>query len=303
MFFTKGTFFANNEVEALRELESRCRCKVKPIVMPTDGVREYCITEHGELYGIRKMKGTRKVMGYGPLKPKRDRRREADLFVRYELYITTNSTKHVQAERLVFCTFVLGKWDEDIEISFKDGNMLNVRLDNLEVKHIPTPPEWNERMEAQQEIYAKNFNRIVDYVSFFGNISIEDAKDVVQGTFIWIITQMEGRQPQNFVGVWMKWSLKRSTDYSRWYARVSKIGDVEELLGAKQHFYEVNPATLINNERHRKMLELYMAGCTHESIAEYMGTTTATVGTTLNDIRKKVRRYFGNEIESLRYSK
>ena len=303
MFFANDTFFANNEAEALQELESRCRCKVKPIVMPTDGVREYCISENGELYGIRKMQGTRKYMGYGPIKVKKDSHRDKDICVRFALYIDKHHTKFVHAERLVFCTFVLGKWDEDIEISFKDGNQLNVRIDNLEVKHIPTPPEWNERMDAQSDVYAKNFNRIVDYVSFFGNISIEDAKDVVQGTFIWIITQKEGDQPQNFVGAWMKWSLTRSTDYSRWYARVSKIGDVEELLGAKQHFYEVNPATLIQNEKHRKILELYMAGCTHESIAEYIGTTPGSISTTLNDIRKKVRRYFGNEIESLKYSK
>ena len=303
MFFANDTFFANNEAEALRELESRCKCKVKPIVMPTDGVRQYCITEHGELYGIRKMKGTRKYMGYGPIKPKKTSPpRNEDICVRYEIYITTQSTKHVRAEKLVFCTFVLNRWDEDIEINFKDGNQFNVRLDNLEVKHLPIPPEWNERMEAQADVYAKNFNRIVDYVSYFGNITEEDAKDVVQGTFIWIIPQKEGDQPQNFVGAWMKWSLKRSTDYSRWYARVSKIGDVEELLGSKQHFYEFNPATLINNNKHRKILELYMAGCTHESIAEYIGTTTGSISTTISDIRKKIRRYFGNEIESLRYN-
>lgn len=302
MFFTKDTFFANNEHDALNELESRCRCKVRPIVLPTDGVRVYCISEHGELYGIRKMKGTRKYMGYGPIKPQKDRHRNEDICVRFDLYLDTHHTKFVRAEKLVFCTFVLNRWDEDIEINFKDGNQLNVRLDNLEVKHLPIPPEWNERMEAQADVYAKNFNRIVDYVQYFGNITEEDAKDVVQGTFIWIITQKEGEQPQNFVGAWMKWSLTRSTEYSRWYARVSKIGDVEELLGSKQHFYEFNPATLITNEKHRKILELYMAGCTQESIAEYLGTTPGTVSTTIGQIRKKVRRYFGNEIESLRYN-
>lgn len=300
MFFANDTFFANNEAEALRELESRCKCKVKPIVMPTDGVRQYCITEHGELYGIRKMKGTRKYMGYGPIKPHNC---DKDKCVRFDLYLNTHNTKLVRAERLVFCTFVLNRWDEDIDINFKDGNQLNVRLDNLEVKYVPTPPEWKERMEAQADIYAKNFNRIVHYVSYFGNITEEDAKDVVQGTFIWIITQKEGDQPQDFVGAWMKWSLTRSTEYSRWYARVSKIGDVEELLGSKQHFYEFNPATLITNERHRKMLELYMVGCTPESIAEYLGTTHGTVNTTIGQMRKKIRKYFGGEVEKLRYSK
>lgn len=301
MYFGDNSFFANDENEALTKMSERCGCRVLPIVYPTNGERIYCISEHGELYGIRLIRGTGKYIGYGPLKVKKDRHRDQDITVKYDIYIDTDNTKLLAAEKLVYCTFVLQEWSDNLQLSFKDGNPLNVRLDNLEPYKKPVPQEWIERMENNEDVYQRYFNRVVDYVEYTCNVSEQDAKDIVQGTFLWIVTQKEGDQPKDFVGAWMKWARIRSTEYTRHYERVDCIDDYAELIGLPNVSYEVDLFVQIKNQKYQQMMRLYMQGYMQREIAEMYRTTKSTVATRISQNIRNLRKYVGKrEIEFLR---
>lgn len=299
MYFDENCFLADSEQEAIQVFSEKCGCRVLPIVYPTSVPCVYCISEHGELFSIHKKVMAKKYMGYGPISNYYSHGNRSTICYNFE--VAKGRYKFFYAEKLVYCTFVVGEWDEDMQVACKDGNRLNIRLDNLEQYKETIPPEWNERMESQSTLYKRYFNHVAGIVERSCGVSEQDAKDITQDTFLWMIKFKDFDKLASVLGCWVKWAKMWSTTYYHRNQRFDNLDDYAESIGAQSAPCEINLFALIKNEKHRNMMWLYMNGCMQKEIAEIYGTTEVSVRGMLHEEIVRLRKYIGKrEIEFLR---
>lgn len=292
-YSTHRAFYADT-IEGLRkEIKKRSGCNVRESVFSTYGEMTYYVSEHGEIYGISSRIIHGKHYGYGPLRPIPYRSNQEKLGVKYSIRDGGSHEQEIWADKLVYCTFILGKWDEKIKIDFKDGNPANVHLDNLVGYYEVIKPEWSENMKMYADIYKCNFSDVVNYIIWNCNLSRTAAKDVAQDTFIWITTNRE--MPQNMIGAWMHWAkyFGRNEVYN--ITKVRYFEDIDLHFGKTKKAYEIDFFGLIKNEKHREMLRLYFQGYTRQEIAEMFGIKERMVRYYYESSINYLRAYLKNE--------
>lgn len=294
-------FFTETEQDALQEMTSRSGCQVKRCVYPTIGNLTYYISEQGHLFGMQRVKGTGAYITRGPKKPDHGthaKRKDGGITLR--LCESPKHERSIKAELLVFCTFILGSWQPDVQVVFKDGNAANICKDNLELKKEDIPPEWRERMEQHTDVYKSNFNRVVSSVTWWCGISQEDAKDVTQSTFIWLLTDGYRCTPDEFAKVWTYWAKKRGMDYYERYTKLQCLEDNDEWFGQPDIPYEVDLFHLQKGEKRQQYLKLWAQGHTPTEIAEMCDSTIATVSSSVTRSIQYLQNYLKNEKELLK---
>ena len=210
-------------------------------------------------------------------------------------YITGKDTV-VRAEKLVYNTFVLGEWKEDVKVQFKDGDQYHVCVENLEEPHEKYSPIWAEHMSEQTKVYKREFNRVVNYVSWFCSIRIDEAQDCVQDTFLWL-TSDERTMPSYFIGAWMFWSKMSGMRYLRDRARMCTLEDWDGWRNDRQ--IDIDILGLIKNDKHRDMLLMKLHGYTEREVAEKYGTTAGTVRNTVQRVVANLRTAFLKDFKVL----
>lgn len=291
-FVGEEAFLTNTEEEALKEMEKRSNCRVWPCVCPTIGARSYCISENGELYGMRYVKMTKQYV-CSIQKPRYDRHNE---YFWYAICTTPDREELFLGEVLVWCTFVLGRWEPDVQLDFKDGNRLHVRLDNLETHKLVVPKLWGDRMKAWEDDYKMWFDYVAEFVAYKDRIRLDDAKDVAQYIFMMLVTQSENHKPiSNFTGTWIHWAVVNGLHYHRELPKHCNIDDAELYIGTHDKPYELDLFGLVKNEKHRQWLRLYMEGNSQAEIAELYGTSEGTISTELHRVIKNLREHFKSE--------
>ena len=160
-------------------MELKSGCRVWPCVFPSMCPTSYFISEHGELYGCRYHNQLHKFIGYS-IKPIKERK-----YLAYDMNIRKGvNHRAIGAERLIYCTFVLGEWDDDIEIGFRDGDPYNMTLENLGEKKDPLTPEVAERMYDWTDKYKRWFTYVASVVRYACWLEMEDAIDIAQEAFL-----------------------------------------------------------------------------------------------------------------------
>lgn len=294
-------FFTETEHDALQEMTKRSGCQVRRCVFPTMGNLVYYISEQGHLFGMQRVKGTGAFITRGPKKPDHGthaKRKDGGITLR--LCESPKHERSIKAELLVFCTFILGSWQPDVQVVFKDGNAANICKDNLEMKKEDIPPEWKERMEQHTDVYQSDFNRIVSSVIWWCGISKEDAKDVVQSTFIWLLTDGYRSTPDTFARIWTYWAKKRGIDCFYQHINHCPIEYEEELGGNNDRPYEVDLFHLQKGEKRQQYLKLWAQGHTPTEIAEMCDSTITTVSSSVTRSIQYLRNYLKNEKELLK---
>lgn len=291
-------FFANTEAEALAEFSKRAGCEVRKCVYPVRGERVFCISDHGSMFGLIRDESKHIFIGYSA-KPrvlhKTAKRPTPGIWYGVKHYLSGKDTV-VRAEKLVYCTFVLKEWRDDVIVRFKDGDQYNVCVDNLEEPHKEVSPVWIEHMNGQTKVYQREFNRVVDYVSWFCSIRIDEAQDCVQDTFLWL-TSDERTMPSYFIGAWMFWSKMNGMHYLRDRARMCTLEDWNGWRNDKP--LDIDILGMVKNDKHRDMLLMKLHGYTEKEIAEKYGTTAGTVRNTVQRVVANLRDNFLRDFKVL----
>lgn len=292
-------FVANTEEEALAEFSKRAGCEVRKCVYPVRSERVYCISYNGDLFGLIRDERKHVFFGYGPAKVRLQRRngiaKAKGVWHGVVHYMTGRDTV-VRAERLVYCTFALGKWDEEVKVQFKDGDQYHVSFDNLEEPHETFDPLWTERMNEQRQVYQREFNRVVDYVRWQCGIQKNEAQDCVQDTFLWI-TSSKKNMPYYFIGAWMFWSKINGLHYVRDKARRCVLEDWNGWRDDKP--IDIDILGMIKNDKHRDMLQMRLQGYSAQEIADKYNTTAGTVIDTIRRTIKNLRTAFAKDFAVL----
>lgn len=298
-----GGFFSDTEDDALRQMQRIVGCEVKRCVYPTANNLTYYLSERGDLFSMQNIKG--KMLTRGPKQPAsrsgHGKRRDGGTTLRL------SNGKHgqggesfIRAELLVYCTYILGRWEPDLQIDFKNGQASDLRPDNLEEHREAIPQEWSERLTTYSDIYRANFNRVAESVKWWAHISKEDAKDIAQTTFIWLCTS--GYKGSVNAALWFYWSRLRAQDFWKHHARHYNTADYDtilELRGRRDTPVEVDLFHLQKGSKRARYLELWAQGHTPTEIAEMCGTTLASTGSMISRSVQFLRKYLKHEKELL----
>lgn len=295
-------FFSDYESRAIDEMKKMVRCDVKRCVFPSSKNLTYYISEHGDLFSMQKVQG--RYLTRGPKKMatgKHGKRKDGGITHRLSMG-RAGREKWIAAELLVYCTFILGRWESEIKILFKNGKATDIRPGNLELPPNEPPPEYSERMAEYQEMYQQDFNRVVKSVKWWCGLSVEDAKDVASQTFIWLCTDGYKKGTLNSA-LWTYWSRKRGYDFA---IRAGKIKrgecyDVKlETIGSKDRTVEVDLFHIQPGVKRQRYLTLWSQGYTTTDIAEMERSTIGNIGSSVTRSIQFLQKYFRHEKEYLR---
>ena len=154
-------------------------------------------------------------------------------------------------------------------------------------------------MNDYGETYKREFSRVVEIIKWWTGISREDARDVAQSTFIWLLT--EGYKEEFNVALWVYWGKKRGYDFK--YR--SKFYDSEEFDETFQGCtydkpVEIDLYHLQKGEKRARYLKLWAQGHTPTEVAEICGTTLASTGSMISRSVQFLQKYLQHEKKYLR---
>lgn len=288
-------FFSYNEQDALREMTERSGCEVRRCLYPTASKIVYYISKRGDLYGTQQVQGrlltrTKKVGEHGHMK-----RKNGGLTARMQS--SPKREQYIPLEWLTYCTFILKRWEpEPLVLTFVNGNPKDVRPENLRVQEKEIPPEWPVRMKDYSDIYSQDFNRVCESVKWWCGMSKEDAKDIVQSTFVWMMTS--GYRGLFNTAIWTYWSRKHGIDFIRRRAFV----ELDEGIHADniEVSCEIDLFHLQKGKKRARYLELWAQGHRPTEIAEMTGSTLSSVGSSVSRSIQFLQKYFRHEKELFR---
>lgn len=280
-------FFSDTKEDALKEMEQRAGCKVKATPFPTIGNIAIYVSENGDLYGQQRIQGkcltrTKKPekTGIGYVARISDKKKES----------------RIHMVVLMFCTFILGRWEPDVELEPVNGNIYDVRPQNLRIKQKPINTEWSKRMKERAAIYEKNFNHVCWSVNYVTDYDIQTCKDFVQQAFIYLCTDGFKRiqHKTDIVGLWVKIARFRAIDYMH-HVTHRQVYDAIDYMGNRDKPYEFDLFSVLPGEKQRIYTRLYFEGNTPTEIGQMYGVKASTIGGIVTRSVQYLRNYYRNE--------
>lgn len=288
-------FLVDTEEQAQKIMEMKSSCRVWPCVFPSMCPTAYFISEHGELYGCRYHNQLHKFTGYS-IKPIKERK-----YLAYDMNVRKGvHHRPIGAERLIYCTFVLGEWDDDIEIGFRDGDPYNMTLENLGEKKDPLTPEVADRMYDWTDKYKRWFTYVASVVRYACWLEMEDAIDIAQEAFIDLMIRYNWSKEGDFVGLWIsrakELGINQLKKQEKHLSLFTDGYDHNITLSVRTKGYEVDLLSpIVGNSR--KIVELKMQNVPEAEIAEELGIEVGSVGSMYYQAKKKLRKYWGKDPE------
>ena len=266
------------------------QCEVVQCAFPTIGNIVYYISYNGDIFGMQTIGGKRLTRNRKTTKNKSG--------ITARLSISAHREVYIPLQVLTYCSFVLKAWNPDVELTFINGDVYDVRPCNLVEQKEPIPQEWTDRMCEQSNDYERNYKRICNAVSFFTGLSVEDSQDVVSQTFIYLCTEgfNESIKSHNdFIGLWMNLSQKRAIDF--WRRRFILSDNLEKIIGCRQRTYEVNLFEVQPGARRQKYLKLWAQGYSPTEIAKECGVARGTVSGSITRSIQFLQKYLKNDLK------
>lgn len=279
----KGVLFVKNEDEALREMRFRAECDVQPVCAPPDCKPIYYISEKGKLYIFRPYKG------YYVLYEKAPRLNNGRTPI-YELILNNGKDRAINIERLVYCTFVSGKYIDKLKIEFKDGNPMNFDVNNLQVKDLLNE-DCARRMGGYTEEYAKYFKYVASYLAYFLGIADEDARDVAQDAFLDMLARKQEQRARNFTALWISDAMELGINLWKKKTRFQCIDFCERETGRRDVPFGMDVLSILGETKMRQCLDLQLQGASMKEIAEETGIPFAAIGSNITKAKCKLRKY------------
>lgn len=283
-------FFNDTEADALSEMRKRSGCDVARVPFQTIGNIIYYVSETGDLYGMQEIQGKRLTRTRKKVKNK------GGWTVRMSTAPHRESSLPLQI--VTYCAFVLKRWETDVRLEFINGNPYDVRPCNLRPQ-VTVHPEYAVRMDECKELYRDNFGMICRRVRYVMELDMEDCKDIVQNTFIYLTTTGHNatiRTDDDFVGLWVKMARLRAIQFIR-RKSINYDSDFVEMQGSRNKPCEVDLFHLQPGERRSTYLRMYMEGNTPTEIAEECGCNASTVRSSVARSIRFLRKYLENDFK------
>lgn len=282
-------FFSDTKEDALQEMTKRSGCKVVKSNFQTVGNICFYVSKKGDLYGQQY------IQGKWLTRTKKPERTNSGLVAR----LSDNKKEYrIRLQVLVYCAFVIGCWEPDVELDFINGNCYDVRPENLRMKQPTIPHEWSERMELRKDVYQSYFLNVMWSVNYTTQLDLQDCKDAAQTAFLYLCTdgynktQWEGK---DFVGLWIKIARLRAIDFI--HVKVRHSSEPLEWLGHIDNGYEFDWFKLQPGEKRQKYLRMFYEGNRPTEIAKECGVSLGTVSSGVTRSMQFMRKYFKHEIE------
>lgn len=288
----KGVLFVRNEDEALREMRFRAECDVQPVCAPPDCNPIYYISEKGKIYIFRPYKGYYVLYELAP-------RMNNGRTPIYELQTTSGKHHTINIERLVYCTFVAGKYIDKLKIEFKDGNAINFDVNNLQVKDLLNE-DCARRMGGYTDEYAKSFKYVASYVAYFLGIADEDARDVAQDAFLDMLAHKQEQRARDFVSLWIYDAMQIGISIWKKKTRFQCIDFCEREAGCRDVSFGMDVLSILGETNMRKCFDLHLQGTSMKEIAEDTGIPFSAIGSHIHRAKCKLRNYLLTDPEIAR---
>lgn len=295
----KEPFFCTSAEEGIQEMERRCGCQVRQIVYPYVSMKDYFVSENGDFFTLHCEKYMNKRWCVDIILPRDRGTAKAGISITF----TANKKQvEVKLHRLVYCTFVLGDWNEDIEIDFKDGNPKNVHLDNLAERGEFLTEEAAQRMVKYADVYQKYFDYVVKYIRFFEDIDTEDAEDLTSKAFIYLCAFDRKEIKGDFVSIWIYYAKKKAQSFwlLRCKPRVGKVDEMEWLTGKNDTPIGLDILNVLPDERWKVALWQQAQGYSQEETAEELGVSVSMVRNYRREAKKYMRQYLSTDREIMK---
>ena len=196
---------------------------------------------------------------------------------------------------LIYCAFVLHRWEPDVELEPVNGNIYDVRPQNLRPKRKPIPPEWAERMNVRAKVYDSNFMNVCWSVNYLTGYDIQTCKDFTQQAFIYLCTDGFKRVQHctDIVGLWVKIARFRAFDYMH-HVTHRQVYDAIDYMGNRDTDYEFDLFSLLPGEKMQLYTRLYFEGNTPTEIAKeynvHLGTVSSAVTRSVQYLREYLKK-------------
>lgn len=277
----KGAVVVASESEGMKVMQDKEGGEVRPVCGPPNMKQQYYIGRTGRMYVCRPYKGAFVcyICKY---------RLNNKITPFYELASTNNSRLRCNISRLLYCTYVIGKWDEDVDIRFADGNPQNIHLDNIVKRERITESAAVNMREMEAEYKA--FNHVVDYIAFFYNLTKEEAQDIAQDAFIEMAQDGCKDFARDFTGLWINRAGQWAIRSFRTKDRITSIDQLPIQYGRTDTDIDLGVLSCLGHTKDRQCFELYLQGATMKEIAEETNTPITSIGSHLHRAKCKLRK-------------
>ena len=284
--------------DAKKECESLMKGKeLRKAVIPTIDTLTYWISDIGEMFGCQKMAT---MFLTKPLKI--EHRYKSGASIRYSI----GGGKQAQAfmQKVMYCTWVLGYWQEDLELETIDGNVYNYQLSNIKLKEKEFPITLHNNLNSLQQTYKSHFLDCAWYALFVSSrIDLETAKDIASNSFYELCSADKRYDNDNFVGLWKMKVKQRTLDYLTYKNRFEdslyyKEDNGEEKIGKADKEQDiVDWRKHISGNKTRQIIERWLNNDTPTEIAKDMGVTLGTVGSCITRSIQKLKQEYSKDIQ------
>lgn len=287
-------FISPNKDAALEEVKKLCKgSEVRVAVMPPLCTMTYFISNIGEMYGCQQMKNFCLTK---PLKP--EQRYSIGVNIRYA--VGGGKQKPAYMQYIMYATYVLGYWNENLQLETKDGNVYNYQLSNIKVKDEDYRLFVNN-MDVLKHVYKSSFLDVSWYAKYVCNdIDFEDAKDIASKAFYELCNIPYQYEPSFFVGLWKNTVRKRVYDYLDYRNRFTDSlwhEDGEERYGNTDRDVEVADLWWhIRGDKCRQTMKLYAEGETPTEISEQIGSKRASVASCITRTIQHLQGIYARDI-------
>lgn len=280
-------FFTDTIEDAILEMKQRTNCDVRKMPYPTMRNISYYLSINGDLFGIQKIANR-----YITRENKRNKSG-----IGFYLRVQESPRKQIRVPLIlaIYNTYVAEEWTET-ELEFKNGNVYDTSIQNIQPKQNLIPKEWTERMFLLKDVYSTYFNKVCRYANYVSGIDMEDAKDVAQNTFLYLCTDGYkecAHMDERFVGLWCKFAKLKAFDKAKFGHRF--VEDAESVGNRGNNGYEVDLIGVLQGKKQRDYLRMYIDGDTPTEIADIHNVGSSSVRCSVSRSLQFLRRYLRKE--------
>lgn len=292
-------FITYTKQDAFAQCESLMKGKeLRKAVIPTTDTMTYWISDIGEMFGCQKMAT---MFLTKPLKI--EHRYKSGASIRYSI----GKGKQAQCfmQNIMYCTWMLGYWQEDLDLQPIDGNAYNYQLSNIKLKEKEFPKRLHDNMYCLQDAYKSFFMNCAWYaIRLYPTLDMDTAKDIASKAFYELCAFDMNYNKDYFVGLWKHRVKERTFDYITYKNRFCddylycKGDSQEERIGKGDKEHDViDWRKHISGNKTRQIIQKWLNNDTPTEIAKDMGVTLGTVGSCITRSIQKLKQEYSKDIQ------
>ena len=287
-------FLCKTGEEAYERVCDMSGCAVKAAPLPTVPQMTYYVTESGDMFGVQRS------TNFFLTKPLRiERRYKSGCSIRYSIPGARQACAFMQ--NVMWSTFVTGTWSGDMKFTFRNGNVYDYRLDNIEPKKEEVSSYLLENMERFKRMYKGHLLDVAWYVRmYFMKIPLDDCKDIASDSFFGLCA-FKPYEPDELIKVWKTVARKRGIDWMKKRFRCQESlfyeDSGEERYGCPDREVEVADIWRhIRGEKRTMTMRLFAEGEPSMEIAKAVGNSYQTVTSEICRTLQHLRRIYQKDI-------